>query len=158
MCDYSLADLPNRLAMEGEELTAHRFPTGSIGLASPADLQAGQRKNMLRNGNWWTRLKALFEIGQACPVPAVCIPPGARLVLRNIPADLQREWKVQAEEDVVFLQTSAAVNTYRDAIEFKNGRRVRLQDLRLGLKMDVLSLNPVAAEEPTITPVRERTL
>ena len=36
MCDYSLAGIPNRLAVEGEELAVHRFPTGSIGLASPS--------------------------------------------------------------------------------------------------------------------------
>ena len=33
MCDYSLAVLPKRLAVEGEELIVHRFRTGSIGLA-----------------------------------------------------------------------------------------------------------------------------
>ena len=38
MCDYSLMAIPNRLAEEGEDLVAHRFPTGSVGLASPRDL------------------------------------------------------------------------------------------------------------------------
>jgi hypothetical protein len=28
MCDYSLAGVPNRLAVEGEELVVHRFPNG----------------------------------------------------------------------------------------------------------------------------------
>ena len=35
MCDYSLAGISNRLAVESEELVIHRFHTGSIGLASP---------------------------------------------------------------------------------------------------------------------------
>ena len=35
MCDYSLAGLPSRLAVEGEQLVVHRFPTGTLGLASP---------------------------------------------------------------------------------------------------------------------------
>jgi len=26
MCDYSLAGIPNRLAVEGEQLVVHRFP------------------------------------------------------------------------------------------------------------------------------------
>ena len=39
MCDYSLMAVPNRLAQEGEELVTHRFPTGSLGLASPANLK-----------------------------------------------------------------------------------------------------------------------
>ena len=34
MCDYSLTGIPNRLAVEGEELVVHRFRTGSLGLAS----------------------------------------------------------------------------------------------------------------------------
>ena len=38
MCDYSLMNVPNRLAREQEDLVAHRFPTGSLGLASPKDL------------------------------------------------------------------------------------------------------------------------
>jgi hypothetical protein len=38
MCDYSLMAVPNRLAQENEELVAHRFPTGSMGLASPSNL------------------------------------------------------------------------------------------------------------------------
>jgi hypothetical protein len=38
MCDYSLMGIPNRLAEEGEDLVAHRFPTGSVGFASPRDL------------------------------------------------------------------------------------------------------------------------
>ena len=36
MCDYSLAGIPNRLAVEGEELVVHPFPTGALRLASPA--------------------------------------------------------------------------------------------------------------------------
>ena len=38
MCDYSLMCVPNRLAREREELVAHRFTTGSMGLASDLDL------------------------------------------------------------------------------------------------------------------------
>ena len=38
MCDYSLANVPNRLAVEGEQLVLHRFSGGSIGLTSPAEL------------------------------------------------------------------------------------------------------------------------
>ena len=38
MCDYSLADVPNRLAEEGEQLVAWRFSTGSMGLTSDKSL------------------------------------------------------------------------------------------------------------------------
>ena len=84
------------------------------------------------------------------PVPAVCIPPGARLRLNDIPARLQQELGVKAEEEVVFTQTSASVNTYRDAIRFTNGRELNLQELREGQRVRVVSL---ALAEPM--PVRD---
>jgi len=68
MCDYSLAGIPSRLAVEGEELVVHRFSTGSIGLAF----------SCASPSRWWSVKQTR----------AVCIPPGARLVLRDIPKDL----------------------------------------------------------------------
>ena len=143
MCDYSLCGIPNRLASEGEELVVHRFSTGSMGLASPADLQ---HREPVRRSNpdqgVWHRLKNWFleDSPQPRVVPAVCIPPGAHLILREIPADLRRVWHAEAEEGVVFVQISANVNSYRDALQFYDGRQIRLQDLREGLRVEVLSL------------------
>ena len=71
MCDYSLAGIPNRFAVEGEELVVRRFPTGSIGLASPCE----------------SAPKQPF----ATQTPAVCLPPGTRLRLRDIPEHLASE-------------------------------------------------------------------
>ena len=88
------------------------------------------------------------------PVPAVCIPPGARLSLQDIPHRVQQEFGVGPQEEVVFVQTSVSVNTYRDAIRFVNGRELNLQELREGQRVRVLSLalaEPMAAhveEEP----------
>ena len=48
MCDYSLHGLPNRLAEEGEELVAHRFITGAIGLTSPAELRRAAHRDTPR--------------------------------------------------------------------------------------------------------------
>jgi len=72
-------------------------------------------------------------------VPAVCIPPGARLMLRDIPKNLQREFTVGEVEEVQFIETTADVNTYRDAVRFQNGRQVLLQQLREGQRVQVLS-------------------
>jgi hypothetical protein len=59
MCDYSLCGIPNRLAIEGEELVVHRFRTGSLGLASPADLQMRERLRGAALGTtFWQRLKS----------------------------------------------------------------------------------------------------
>lgn len=70
----------------------------------------------------------------------MCIPPGATLILRDIPKSLQKELCVHDTEEVRFIQTSAEVNTYRDAVRFYNGRQVLLQALREGQRATVLSL------------------
>jgi hypothetical protein len=153
MCDYSLMAVPNRLAREGEELVAHRFPTGSLGLASPTDLKRAVDPPLPARKSFWCALKEFFNPPKSEPVPAVCIPPGARLQLQDIPVRLQHELSVGAVEDVTFTQLSAAVNSYRDAVRFANGREVRLQELREGQRVMVLDLS--AAEELDLDVLRE---
>ena len=121
MCDYSLAGIPNRLAVEGEELVVHRFSTGSIGLASPCASPS----------RWWSGKQT----------PAVCVPPSAQLLLRDIPKDLQEQFGVGGTEEVTFVQLSATVYQFRDAVRFSNGREIPLQKLRCGQHVDVLSLS-----------------
>jgi len=146
MCDYSLMCFPNRLANEGEDLVVHRFPSGSMGLASPNDLRPpdgdGQRRS------FWQAVKEFFNPVDTCAVPAVCIPPAARLQLHGIGDDFRREYSVSSDEEVTFEELSASVNTYRDAVRFQNGRQVRIQELPEGLEVTVLSL----AAESTATP------
>jgi hypothetical protein len=140
MCDYSLMAVPNRLAHEGEELVAYRFPTGSLGLASPIDIQQSICSAPVAK-SFWTNVKEFFNPPKLAPVPAVCIPPGARLQLRGISPRLQSELKIGPVEDVTFTQLTAAPNSYRDAIRFANGRQLRLQELREGLAVKVLDLS-----------------
>ena len=147
MCDYSLHAFPNRLAREGEELVVHRFGGGSLGLASPSDIcpvvKAKQDCSPPRRFWSWQNIKSWFEATHNLPKrpPAVCIPPGAALVLKDIPRSLQRELSVDETEEVTFIQTSANVNTYRDAIRFRNGRQMLLQALREGQRVSVVSLD-----------------
>lgn len=140
MCDYSLMAVPNRLAREGEELVTHRFPTGSLGMASPADVRATTEPRPAMKQSVWQKIRAFFDPPAAPAVCAVCLPPGARLQIRDIPVRLQQQWGIRGEEDAVFTQITAAVNTYRDAVRFSNGREVRLQELREGMKVQVLDL------------------
>jgi hypothetical protein len=157
MCDYSLHMYPNRLATDGEDLVVHKFGAGSLGLASPADLAPMISACNTSGGTLWSRAKAWF-LGQNPKweaekrVPAVCIPPGARLILRDIPKHLQRELGVGDTEEVQFVETTAEVNTYRDAVRFSNCRQALLQQLREGQRVHVVS---VAAEEfePVVTEV-----
>jgi hypothetical protein len=141
MCDYSLHAQPNRLAIEGERLVVHRFSRGSIGLASPSDLQDPKPRP------WWS-WAAWFQAQEAVlrPICAVCVPPGARLIVREIPENLQQELKVSETEPVTFVQLSADEYTYRDAVRFSNGSKLLLQKLHPGQRVDVLCLSPDEAE------------
>ena len=148
MCDYSLCGLPTRLSVEGEELIVHRFSTGSMGLAAPVDLRV-ELEVERSHRSLWQRIKDFFEEPRGPIVPAVCVPPGAQLILKNIPSDLQRRWHVPESQGVVFVQISAEINSYRDAIQFDDGRQLRLQDLREGLRVKVVSLEgTTVVDEP----------
>ena len=148
MCDYSLMAVPNRLASEHEDLVAYRFPTGSLGLASPADVKRACCTAKDRPAGFWAAVKNFFSPPVYHSVAAVCIPPGARLWLEDIPERLQRELSVGPAEEVTFTQITAAANTYRDAVRFSNGRQIRLQELREGQPVKVLDLSLAEAFEP----------
>jgi hypothetical protein len=140
MCDYSLQGIRNRLAEQGESLVVHRFQTGSKGLTCPLDLQQAKKPE-----GWIAALKQFFSGSpEEC---AVCIPDGARLRLTGIPMNIQRRCSVSAEEGVTFRQLSADDATYRDAVEFRNGQKVRLQELDEGQTCTVLALS---SEDPSI--------
>ncbi|SRR6266851_2055511 len=143
MCDYSLGGLPNRLATEGEELIVHRFRTGSKGLTSPADLRPVKPIEVpAPQMSLLSRLKSFFVEQPLVAVQpcAVCVPPGATLLLKSVPVDLQRRWCVGSDEEVRFVQCSADVNRYRDCLQFKDQRQVLLQELREGMCLQVVSL------------------
>ncbi len=153
MCDYSLMAVPNRLAREGEELVAHRFPTGSLGLASPSEITRAANPAPATHKTFWAQLKEFFQPPEQACVAAVCIPPGARLRLEDIPQRLQSEFGVGPMEEVTFTQITAAAHSYRDAVRFSNGREVRLQELREGQRVRVLDLS--LAQELDLELLRE---
>ncbi|PYT21971.1 MAG: hypothetical protein DMG57_36950 [Acidobacteria bacterium] len=140
MCDYSLHGLPNRLAQEGEDLVAHRFPTGAIGLTSPAELCRMADSTKPQKKGFWSLIKSAFMPPGMPEIPAVCVPPGAKLRMLDIPANLQTELGVSAREEVIFTQTGLSPHTYHDAVRFSNGRQILLQLLREGQRVQVLSL------------------
>jgi hypothetical protein len=137
MCDYSLAGFRNRLAVEAEELVVYRFPTGTLGLAAPADVETCQRSSRL----WWSRAAR-----SKCPT-AVCIPPGARLILRDIPRLLQIQLGVGPIEEVTFIQTGVSSGRHRDGIRFRNNQETLLQNLVEGQRAVVRSLSLDSLEE-----------
>ena len=132
MCDYSLMGLPTRLAAEREELVVYGFSTGTIGLASPSDLKTK-------------------GTGGA---PAVCIPPGTQLLLRDIPLLLRCRLHVGGEEEVTFTQITAATNTHRDAVRFEDGREILLQELNVGQRVRVLGIPKEDNPPPVVARTR----
>lgn len=140
MCDYSLYVAPNRLAEEGEQLSIYRFDTGSIGFASVRDLEAEAGKKAKKNGFWKSMWEAL-TYQHSASLPAVCIPPGARLWLSNVPESTQRALQIGASEVVVMTEVSGQSYMYRDALVLPNKTSVLLQDLSEGIHALVLSLS-----------------
>lgn len=132
MCDYSLHAHANRLAAEGETLITTRFPGGSMGLASPCEVQQ----------------QAAWDRPDAKPLVAVCIPPGAQLMLEDIPARLRQEFSIGDTEFVTFTQLGFEAYTHRDGVRFENGREVLLQRLNENQRVRILSLaNAVERQE-----------
>jgi hypothetical protein len=134
MCDYSLHGIENRLAKEGEVLVVHRFYSGSKGLTSPEYLKPTEQPK-----GFMAVLKRMFAAQSS--VCAVCIPDGAQLMLGGISPALQQAHDLCTTEAVTFRQLSANAGTYRDAVEFRNGVKVRLQDLEEGQGVEVLALS-----------------
>jgi hypothetical protein len=142
MCDYSLQGLPNRLAAVGEQLVTYRFRTGSIGMASPLDIAPSNRPQNKKHEGWWAALKCwLNPQNDLDQVPAVCVPPGARLRMTQVPQELQKAYGLNPVEVVTFTQSSADAFRYRDAIRFDTGSLRILQTLAEGLPFQVLSLD-----------------
>ena len=140
MCDYSLAALRTRLGQENEELVIYRFPTGSLGMTTPAELEMHKPEFH----GWWSAF-------DAARVPcAVCIPHGSTLWLRDIPERVRQKLGVGGEEQVTFIQMSADAGRHRDGIRFANGQEILLQRLAEGLRARLVSM--ALAEKAEETP------
>jgi hypothetical protein len=148
MCDYSLMALPNRLAVSGEELVSHKFQTGAMGLISSAEGKLIDEAS--RPKGFVQRLRCLLNPPHSRQCTAVCVPPGARLSVRDITAQLQREVGVEGDmQEVVFTQTGAGIG-FRDAMRFSNGREISLQRLSEGQRVRILSLSSVEESTPEL--------
>jgi hypothetical protein len=155
MCDYSLHAVNNRLANEGERLMVRKFQTGSKGLASPADLDDLQQIRPAPEGaGIWSQFKHWVKECRrvASPedvlraLPAVCIPPGARLHLEDIPEEMQKAFAVGEAEEVTFTQITNEPFRYRDAFRFANGIEVLVKKFPEGTPVEVLALRALAEE------------
>jgi len=123
MCDYSLHAVASRPAEASEVLVSSRFPgTNTRGFASPAD-----------------------------PTVAVCLRPGTELAFeqnaavhgilfrRKIGATLARFRQIDLDKPA----------QHHDALEFSNGKLVKLTDLVPGQRARVVQLPADAAARRT---------
>ena len=136
MCDYSLMAIHNRLAVEGDQLVAHRFKSGSTGLVSLSDFT---KWRIRRPEGLWQRLKDCF-LSQTELAPVVCVPPGARLRLHGFGAC----------EKATFTQISPESSQYRDALQLDNGDTLLVQLLPEGQRVTVIRLSTAEGVEPDL--------
>jgi hypothetical protein len=126
MCDYSLQNVKSRPAKVGDKLTTHQFNTGTIGFAAPEDAST-----------------------------AVCVLPGTELAFARAVSCQPRGWLGWKAETInhttaIFRQINkSSPYTHHDALEFPDGKIVRLTDLFEGQEAAVLQLpaQPTAAAE-----------
>jgi hypothetical protein len=141
MRDYSLSELPVPLAVEGDELVVQRLAGGSAELVRLSDLQSGEPvRRWVYGPSLWDR--AMRSV-QRCPpqfqrVPAIYVPPGADVILKNIPVDLRQRFGIEEEEGAKL--ASAEPHADPDAVEFHNECRLPLRDLPDGMRLELLSL------------------
>ena len=144
MCDYSLMMVRSRLAVEGEELVAHKFQSGSVGLVSCPDFNTWLNRRPM---GFWQRLKGWFSSDEE-PAPVVCIPPGAQLLVVDISRSLQKQFNLREFEAPTFTQNSAELRWHRDALCFANGSILLLGFLPEGQRLRVLRLSSQESAEP----------
>lgn len=146
MCDYSLMSLPNRLAVCGEDLVVHRFISGAVGLATPVEVCRVHERQVAEVHGFFAKVKKFLYPPDEPPCTAVCVPPGAHLLVRNIPEPIQRMAGIQsAIEEVVFTQTDTV--GFRDTFQFPNGTEVLVQKLSEGMRVTVLTLSSEEHDE-----------
>jgi hypothetical protein len=110
MCDYSLELYRSRPAVQEEQYTLRRFPSGTMG----------------------------FTAGYDCDT-AVCMPADAHLRLEGIGETVQRAFDVGPVEEVVMIRLEVLAHAHRDAVRFANGKAVLLQRLNAGITTEMVS-------------------
>lgn len=161
MCDYSLMNFPNRLANEGEVLVTHKFSTGSIGFVSPMELGVPTPvRHQCVNDTFWSKVRGWFATPAQATIPAVCVPPGARLQVQSVPDQIRSVFQAEPGDDVVFTEITATWGQFRDGLRVPGSKEILLQSLGEGLEVRVIDLasseDAPRREENTYTLVPHR--
>src|SRR5262249_33288639 len=118
---YSLELYRSRPAETDENLTLHRFPSGTLGFVGKA-----------------------VDSDQINTEVACCVLPGATLILSGLSEPVQAAFGVVPIEDGVFVKrTSDERHAHKDAVRFlSNGKEVLLQSLNPDIRAQVTGMVP----------------
>jgi hypothetical protein len=121
MCDYSLHNMKSRPAKVGDQLTTHKFYSGTRGFCAPEDINV-----------------------------AVCVLPGTELSFTDDVRRI-RLWpwapNVIHHKTAIFRQINQHDPLHHhDALEFPDGRTVLLHFLKEGQQATVLQLPATAVD------------
>lgn len=123
MCDYSLEAYQSRPAAEGVDMELKRFPSSTMGFTS------GPAKTVGPDGK-----EAIVDC-------ADCVPAGAHLRLSGISERNQRAFGVGPVEDVVMVRLNLPqAHVHRDAVRFRTGRAVPLQNMDAGVTAQLVTM------------------
>jgi hypothetical protein len=134
---YSLHPARNRLAREGEELVVQRLDNGSLAFISVSELEQLRQKQ----DSFWADLLDCLLLRTSARISVVSIPPGAHLLLRNVPSRVQESLGIAESQEVVLTAISGRAYSYRDALILPDQTKVLVQDLCEGIEATVLCLS-----------------
>jgi hypothetical protein len=150
MFNFSAMNVRNRLAADGDELVVLRFDTGLLGLVLACDLRQKQELARARRSGFWRALRE-FMFPVASGIALILVPPGTRLLVRDIPINRQLEWRLRGETQVaVATILTGNADSFRDAIGFSNGTIVLVGRLVEGQRVRVLSASSEEEANPSM--------
>jgi hypothetical protein len=169
----------NRLAVEGEELVAHRFGSGLTRMLSRDDYcrwrtvaeAPSARDSSVPHAPGNAFLRALkdslmqvldflglvpgdpFSSGRE-PGPVVDFPSDALLRVYGISQKLQQQYHLSSSEDALAVEITHRLGRGRDALCFGNGAILSLQALEEGQRVKVLYRSWTESLEPSLDPAQ----
>jgi hypothetical protein len=137
---YDTCLMPSRSVVEQEQLVVHKFPSGALGLAAATDVggKVDPGTHGITGFFGWLKRNFLGVIDDSDGIPEVQVPTGTYLILKSIPGVLRNRYGLEEEEGVVLLHSSSRIRN-SIVLEFNNGAQIRLQELREGQPIEVLS-------------------
>ncbi len=152
---------PPRLAMEGEELVAHRFRSAMVRMVSHADYcrwrtvaGAPGAKSIFRK--FLTSFLRFIAPGlvSSQPGPVVAFPSEALLRVYGIAPKLQGLYHLSAMEDAISIEVTPWLGRRTDALCFGNGVILPLESLDEGQRVRVLYSTWTQSLEPISVPLQ----